>query len=70
MNRTAALAIALLAAPLAHAETRTYTVVAGGKTVGHVTAELAGNGIAIDFNVKNNGRGPTMAETIQLGNDG
>lgn len=72
MNRTAALAIALLIVPLAsaHAETRSYTVVSGGKTVGHVIAELSGGTIAIDYNVKNNGRGPTMAETIQLGGDG
>ncbi len=72
MNRTAALAIALLALPMAtaHAETRQFTVMSGGKNVGHVTANQTGSTIAIDFNVKNNGRGPTMAEAITLGADG
>jgi imidazolonepropionase-like amidohydrolase len=74
MIRTAALAFALVLVlvPLAaaRAETRQYTVVTGGRTVGHVIADQAGSTITIDFNVKNNGRGPTMAETIQLGGDG
>jgi imidazolonepropionase-like amidohydrolase len=72
MNRIAALAIALCAMPLApaHAQTGQFTVIAGGKSVGHVTAEQAGSTITVDFNVKNNGRGPTMAEVIALGADG
>lgn len=43
-----------------------FTVVAGGNKVGHVIATHDGNRVTIDFDVKNNGRGPTIAETLTL----
>ena len=54
----------------AMAETFTYTVIFGGVNVGHLTAEVKGDQTTIDYNVKNNGRGPTIAETIKLDADG
>ncbi|WP_404713574.1 amidohydrolase family protein [Sphingomonas sp. MMS24-J13] len=67
-----ALTLALAALPLAPlaAETATYSVIFGGKNVGHVIADTQGNRTTIDYNVKNNGRGPTMAETILFGASG
>ncbi|MCX7033190.1 MAG: amidohydrolase family protein [Arenimonas sp.] len=43
-----------------------FTVVTGGNKVGHVIATHDGNRVTIDFDVKNNGRGPTIAETLTL----
>lgn len=56
-------ALALFATP-ALARTQDYVVIAGGKNVGHLAATIDGTRIAVDYNVKNNGRGPTIAETI------
>ena len=65
-------AFALLFGPpsLATADTFTYTVIFGGVNVGHLTAEVKGDQTTIDYNVKNNGRGPTIAETIKLDAEG
>jgi imidazolonepropionase-like amidohydrolase len=43
-----------------------FTVVTGGNKVGHLTATRDGDRVAIDYDVKNNGRGPTIAETLVL----
>ena len=63
-------AAALLLATTVSAETARYTVISGSKNVGHVIADRQGNTVAIDFDIKNNGRGPTMKETMTLGADG
>ena len=47
-----------------------YSVIFGGQNIGHVYADTTANRTTIDYNVKNNGRGPTMAETITFGPDG
>ncbi len=54
----------------AFADSARYNVIYGGQNVGHVYAETTANRTTIDYNVKNNGRGPTMAETITFGPDG
>jgi imidazolonepropionase-like amidohydrolase len=51
---------------LAMAETYSYVFITGDKNVGHLTAETNGAKTTIDFDIKNNGRGPTIAETITL----
>jgi len=51
---------------LATAETYSYVFITGDKNVGHLTAETNGSKTSIDFDIKNNGRGPTIAETIAL----
>ena len=69
--RAVALALLISVAPtLALAETTTFSVIFGGKNVGHVIADTKGDVTTVDFNVKNNGRGPTMAETIRSNADG
>jgi hypothetical protein len=62
-------AIAALAAVLAtpaSAETQRYSVIFGGNNVGHLNAEGEGEQASIDFDYKNNGRGPTMKERVRL----
>jgi imidazolonepropionase-like amidohydrolase len=60
-------ALLLFALPsLAMAETYSYVFITGDKNVGHLTAETDGAKTTIDFDIKNNGRGPTIAETITL----
>ncbi|EMD83483.1 amidohydrolase family protein [Pacificimonas flava] len=54
----------------AHAETSTWRVLSGGDDVGHLIAEEEGGTVTIDYDVKNNGRGPTIAETLTLNADG
>jgi imidazolonepropionase-like amidohydrolase len=66
----AAAALVLAAPTLACAETAAYTVVMGGKNVGHLIAETEGDTTRIDFDIKNNGRGPTDAEVIRSNADG
>lgn len=75
MKRTASLrwlacsAIALSASAL-HAETERFAVIDNSENVGHVYADVEGDSISIDHDVKSNGRGPTMRETIVLGAGG
>lgn len=72
MFKTLALAATVLAAvpSLACAETASFTAVFGGKNVGHLIAETKGDTTTIDFDIKNNGRGPTDAEVITSNADG
>ena len=57
-------------AALAAGEAERFTVITGGNSVGHLVATRDGDRVAIDYDVKNNGRGPTIAETLTLGADG
>jgi imidazolonepropionase-like amidohydrolase len=61
-----ALVLALSLPSLALADTFTYSFIFGEKKVGHLTADTKGDQTTIDFDVKNNGRGPTVAESITL----
>jgi Amidohydrolase family len=72
MSKTIAVALAVLFVTpgLALAETASFTVISGGKNVGHLIAATTGGRTSIDFDIKNNGRGPTMAETIDMNPDG
>jgi imidazolonepropionase-like amidohydrolase len=63
MKNLALIALALFANP-ALAATEKFTVITGGKNVGHVTADTTGDKTTIDFDIKNNGRGPSSSETI------
>lgn len=47
-------------------EKETFTVIMGGTKVGHLIVDRAGDTVAIDYDYKNNGRGPTIAETVVL----
>jgi len=47
-----------------------YSVIFGSTKVGHLKTNTHGDTIDVDFDYKNNGRGPTMKETIVLDLDG
>lgn len=47
-----------------------FTVIRGGVSVGHLKTHTVGDTIHIDYDYKDNGRGPTMKETIVLNGDG
>lgn len=59
----------LLALPL-HAATERFSVLVGGTKVGFLEAVTDGSVVRIRYDYKNNGRGPTLEETITLGADG
>jgi hypothetical protein len=50
----------------ARAETQKFVAMAGGEKVGHLTADVSGRHVAIDYAVVNNGRGPKAREQIDL----
>ncbi|HEX5262347.1 MAG TPA: hypothetical protein VFW13_02405, partial [Phenylobacterium sp.] len=72
MFKTLAFAATVLTAipAIASAETASFTAVFGGKNVGHLIADTKGDTTTIDFDIKNNGRGPTDAEVIKSNADG
>lgn len=47
-----------------------YSVLVAGTRVGHLVASIDADRVGIDFDFKNNGRGPTMTEALVLGDDG
>jgi imidazolonepropionase-like amidohydrolase len=58
---------ALLAAPgEAFAQTEKLSVIRGGRTIGHLTATTQGTRVVVDYDYKNNGRGPTLSEVLTL----
>lgn len=65
MPKILALVFLVLASPLA-AERLEYRVLSGGNDVGHLIAETEEGRVVVDYDYKNNGRGPTIAETILL----
>jgi imidazolonepropionase-like amidohydrolase len=68
LRRCLLFVLATLALP-AHADER-FSVLVGGTRIGHLTVDAEGNRLAIDYDYKNNGRGPTLKESIELGADG
>jgi hypothetical protein len=48
----------------------TYSIIFGNTTVGHLKTHTDGDTIQIDYDYKNNGRGPSMKETIVLNTEG
>jgi imidazolonepropionase-like amidohydrolase len=72
MLKTLAFAATVLTAlpAAASAQTASFTAIFGGKQVGHLIAETKGDTTTIDFDIKNNGRGPTDAETIKSNAEG
>ncbi|TFI58825.1 amidohydrolase [Sphingomonas parva] len=75
MKCASSLAAALLSAtaiaPLSAApRSESYTVIVGGRNVGHLDATTEGARTSIEWDVKNNGRGPTIAETLTVDANG
>ncbi len=47
-----------------------YTIITGEARVGRLIVDETDDGIAIDYDYKDNGRGPTMKETVSFDEDG
>jgi imidazolonepropionase-like amidohydrolase len=62
----AASALVLLQPAGALAQTERLSVILGGRTIGRLTATTQADKVAVDYDYKNNGRGPTLAEVITL----
>lgn len=62
--------VADLAEAAPAATTETWSVRLNDATLGQLVATTEGNTVKVDYEFRNNGRGPTMAETITLGADG
>lgn len=67
---TAFIANPVLASPADEAKQERFTVIFGQKNVGHLIADTRGSSTSIDFDYKNNGRGPTMREKIDVDSSG
>lgn len=72
MGKSLAIALAIIVAmpSVTIADTARFTVIFGGRNIGHLTAETNGGDTRIDYDYKDNGRGPTMAEIIRLDTSG
>lgn len=51
-------------------EASTFTVLVGGTPIGALEITAADDGYAIDYEYRNNGRGPTMVESVRLDENG
>jgi len=54
----------------ASAQTTTFSVIFGGKKIGHLMAETKGDVTTVEYDYKDNGRGPTISEVIRTGPGG
>jgi hypothetical protein len=72
MNRLkgACVLLVLLIASFAAGQTATFSVIFSGRNVGHLIAETKGDATSVDYDYKDNGRGPTIKEVIRTGPDG
>ena len=70
LSNVACAALAFGIAAPAVAELQKYTVIVGTARVGHLNADVQGDRATIDFDYKNNGRGPTIKEAIRFDANG
>ncbi|MDT0506686.1 amidohydrolase family protein [Novosphingobium sp. MMS21-SN21R] len=64
-----AAALATAATPLC-AKPVEYRMISDEADIGHYIVDQQGSTISVDYDIKQNGRGPTIRETVTLGNDG
>jgi imidazolonepropionase-like amidohydrolase len=65
MKLSLILVLSLISLPIA-AQTLNYRVLVGGTDTGHMIVDQDGETLTIDYDFKQNGRGPTIAEEITL----
>ncbi len=70
MKILTALALLAVVLPGFAAENQHYRVLMAGEDIGHLRVEQTGERLSIDFDYKQNGRGPTIAEAITVDNRG
>jgi hypothetical protein len=66
MTGWAALLLACTATASAAPVDEHFTVIFSGVEVGHLDVVAKGSTVAVDYDYKNNGRGPTLSETLAL----
>jgi hypothetical protein len=69
LRSSVALLLCVLSAT-ALAETESFVFFRQDTQVGRLVVEIDGNAAKVDFDIKDNGRGPTVAETLTLDADG
>ncbi|WP_420430783.1 amidohydrolase family protein [Hyphobacterium sp.] len=52
------------------AEAEVFTVLVGGTAIGQMEVETGADGYTVNFEFRNNGRGPTLSETVTLDRSG
>ncbi|WP_084418163.1 amidohydrolase family protein [Henriciella litoralis] len=62
--------IAAAPPPAVSTDTAVYTVMVSGTKIGDMVVDQTGDEIVVDYEYRNNGRGPTMAEAVTLDEDG
>ncbi|MFY7948599.1 MAG: amidohydrolase family protein, partial [Gemmatimonas sp.] len=71
MIRRASVALLLIAlSATASAETESFVFYRQDTQIGRLVVEVDGNAAKVDFDIKDNGRGPTVAETLTLDAEG
>ena len=70
LHLLAAAALATVLAAPALADQVEYRALIQERDVGHLKLDRQGQKIAVDFNIKQNGRGPTITEVVTLDKDG
>lgn len=56
--------------PETNSDTKVFTVLTGGTEIGALEIAESNDGYSVDYEYRNNGRGPTIAESITLNEDG
>lgn len=70
LHLLAAAALATVLAAPALADQLEYRALIQERDVGHLKLDRQGQKIAVDYNIKQNGRGPTITEVVTLDKDG
>lgn len=68
--RSAVAFLLLILSTTALAETESFVFYRQDTQVGRLVVDVKGNAAKVDFDIKDNGRGPTVAETLTLDADG
>ena len=66
----AGVALAALAAAPALADRLEYRVLTQSRDIGHYIVDTQGGRVSVDFDYKQNGRGPTLKESLRLDSGG
>ena len=69
LRRSIALLLCVLSAT-AMAESESFVFYRQDTQIGRLVVEVDGNAAKVDFDIKDNGRGPTVAETLTLDAEG
>ena len=69
-HRTLAALLLLATSTAAIAETERFAVFRQDTSIGRIVVDTSGNAAKVEYDVKDNGRGPTVAEALTLDANG